>query len=87
MNKLKKYDIEVYNAVRKELKRERNTLELIASENFTSEYVLDIVGSILGGLWLGLGMFSDLFFVEITPLWTFVYVFVNVFQLLLIVFY
>ncbi len=44
----------------------------------------DIVGSILGGIWLGLGMFSDLFFVEITPLWTFVYVFVNVFQLLLI---
>ena len=43
-----------------------------------------IVGSILGGLWLGLGMFSDLFFVEITPFWTFVFLFVNVFQLLLI---
>ena len=47
MDKLKEYDIKLYTAVQKELERERNTLELIASENFTSEYVLDIVGSIL----------------------------------------
>ena len=47
MDKLKKYDLKLYNAVYKELERERNTLELIASENFTSEYVLEIVGSIL----------------------------------------
>ena len=47
MEKLKKYDSELYEAIEKELNRERNTLELIASENFTSEYVLDVVGSIL----------------------------------------
>ncbi len=47
MEKLKKYDAELYEAIEKELARERNTLELIASENFTSEYVLDVVGSIL----------------------------------------
>ncbi|MBG07623.1 MAG: hypothetical protein CME68_02630 [Halobacteriovoraceae bacterium] len=44
----------------------------------------DIIGSILGGIWLGLGMFSDLFFAEITPFWTFVYLALNVCQLLLI---
>jgi len=47
MEKIKKYDPELYEAVQKELDRERNTLELIASENFTSEYVLEIVGSVL----------------------------------------
>ena len=47
MEKIKEYDIELYNAIQKELDRERNTLELIASENFTSEYVLEIVGSVL----------------------------------------
>jgi glycine hydroxymethyltransferase len=47
MEKIKKYDAELYKAVQKELDRERNTLELIASENFTSEYVLEIVGSVL----------------------------------------
>ena len=47
MEKIKNYDLELYNAIQKELDRERNTLELIASENFTSEYVLEIVGSVL----------------------------------------
>ena len=47
MNKLKKYDKELYQAIERELIRERNTLELIASENFTSQYVLDVVGSVL----------------------------------------
>ena len=47
MEKIKEYDIELYNAIQKELDRDRNTLELIASENFTSEYVLEIVGSVL----------------------------------------
>jgi len=47
MKKLKEYDIELFEAIEKELNRERNTLELIASENFTSKHVLDVVGSIL----------------------------------------
>jgi len=47
MENIKKYDKDLYDAVQKELDRERNTLELIASENFTSKYVLEIVGSVL----------------------------------------
>ena len=47
MKKIKEYDLELYNCIEKELDRERNTLELIASENFTSTNVLNIVGSIL----------------------------------------
>ena len=47
MKKIKEYDLELYNCIEKELGRERNTLELIASENFTSTNVLNIVGSIL----------------------------------------
>ena len=39
MNKIKEYDLELYNCIEKELNRERNTLELIASENFTSNNV------------------------------------------------
>ena len=46
-DKLKKYDLELFDAINEEMTRERNTLEMIASENFTSEYVLDIVGSVL----------------------------------------
>jgi len=45
--KLKTYDSELYSSIKDELSRERNTLEMIASENFTSEHVLDVVGSIL----------------------------------------
>ena len=47
IDKLKKYDIKLWNSISEELTRERNTLEMIASENFTSKYVLDVVGSIL----------------------------------------
>ena len=47
IDKLKKYDIKLWNSISEELSRERNTLEMIASENFTSKYVLDVVGSIL----------------------------------------
>tara|TARA_B100000941_G_scaffold86314_1_gene59570 strand:+ start:21943 stop:23250 length:1308 start_codon:yes stop_codon:yes gene_type:complete len=42
-----KEDIKLFNAITEELNRERNTLEMIASENFTSRNVLDVVGSIL----------------------------------------
>ena len=44
---LKAYDEELYEAINEELSRERNTLEMIASENFTSEQVLNIVGTVL----------------------------------------
>lgn len=44
---LKKQDPEVYASVNKELKRQRNTIELIASENFVSPAVLEAVGSVL----------------------------------------
>jgi len=42
-----KEDIKLFNAIKEEFDRERNTLEMIASENFTSPSVLDVVGSIL----------------------------------------
>ena len=47
MNKLKSADSAVFESIDKELYRQQNTLEMIASENFTSKYVLDIVGSVL----------------------------------------
>ena len=40
-------DLKLYNAISEELERERYTLEMIASENFTSPSVLEVVGSIL----------------------------------------
>jgi len=44
---LKKNDPEIYSWVIEELNRQRNTLEMIASENFTSPAVLEAQGSIL----------------------------------------
>ena len=44
---LKKTDNVVYNVIQSELDRQRNTLELIASENFTSKSILESVGSVL----------------------------------------
>jgi len=40
-------DKKLYDAISEELSREKNTLEMIASENFTSKNVLDVVGSVL----------------------------------------
>jgi len=40
-------DPEIRDAIRRELSRQRHTLELIASENFTSPAVLEAVGSVL----------------------------------------
>lgn len=48
LNHLKKTDIEIYEAIRQELDRQRNNLELIASENFPSLAVLEAQGSIMG---------------------------------------
>ena len=44
---LKRNDREVYNILEKELNREHNTLELIASENFASYAILEMTGSVL----------------------------------------
>jgi glycine hydroxymethyltransferase len=44
---LKKFDPEIEEAVTAELRRQQNNLELIASENFTSEAVLEAQGSVL----------------------------------------
>lgn len=44
---LKQTDKEVYDAINQELSRQQGTLELIASENFVSEAVLEATGSIL----------------------------------------
>ena len=42
---LKKTDKVIYDAIIKELERERDKIELIASENFTSEAVMEAMGS------------------------------------------
>ena len=44
---IKKVDKEVADAIEKELERQRNTIELIASENFTSPAVMAACGSVL----------------------------------------
>lgn len=44
---LKEYDKEIYDLIEKEKYRQSNNIELIASENFVSEAVLEAVGSIL----------------------------------------
>ena len=38
---LKRTDEEVYNAIQKELGRQQNKIELIASENFVSDSVME----------------------------------------------
>lgn len=47
MNNLKRSDRAVYEAILAETKRENDNIELIASENFVSEEVLEAQGSIL----------------------------------------
>lgn len=42
---LKREDKEVYDAIEKELNRQRNKIELIASENFVSDAVMEAMGS------------------------------------------
>lgn len=44
---IKNTDAEVYASIKRELKRQRNNIELIASENFVSESVLNAAGSVL----------------------------------------
>jgi glycine hydroxymethyltransferase len=40
-------DLQVFESVEKELNRQRNNIELIASENFVSEEILELTGSVL----------------------------------------
>lgn len=47
MENLKNQDPLIYNAIQKELRRQRDGLELIASENLVSEAVLEAMGTIL----------------------------------------
>lgn len=44
---VKKVDIEVYNQIQNELERQRKKIELIASENFASNAVMEAMGSYL----------------------------------------
>ena len=43
--KLKETDKEVYESIDKECKRQQNKIELIASENFVSDSVMEAMGS------------------------------------------
>lgn len=45
--KIKNYDPELFDAMASELNRQRNKIELIASENFTSLAVMEALGSVL----------------------------------------
>lgn len=47
MENLKKLDSEIFFSIKEELTRQRDKLEMIASENFVSEAVLEAQGSIL----------------------------------------
>ncbi len=47
MNHIKMQDVEIYEAIVGEIKRQSQNLELIASENFVSQAVLEAAGSIL----------------------------------------
>jgi len=47
MNNLNNKDIEIDKIIKSELERQRNTIELIASENFASQDVINATGSIL----------------------------------------
>lgn len=42
---LKEKDVEIYDAIQNELERQRNKIELIASENFVSNAVMEAMGS------------------------------------------
>jgi glycine hydroxymethyltransferase len=47
LKNLKKSDPEIYKAIRNELKRQRNSLEMIPSENFASIDVINALGTVL----------------------------------------
>ena len=47
LDELKAFDAEVYDAVMKEVHRQQNKIELIASENFVSERIMEANGTVL----------------------------------------
>ena len=47
INSIKQNDPDIFSFVDNELKRQNEQLELIASENFVSRDILEVVGSIL----------------------------------------
>ncbi len=47
LSNLKKNDPELFDSIKKELKRQRESLEMIPSENFTSVNVLEALGTVL----------------------------------------
>ena len=47
MHSLKQNDPEIYDVLNREIEREESTLELIASENFTSKAVMEMAGSVM----------------------------------------
>ena len=47
MSRLEEKDAEIFNCIKEETKRQRDNIELIASENFVSESVLEAMGSVL----------------------------------------
>ena len=47
MKIIKNKDPEIYNVINSELSRQRDTIELIASENFASQSVIEVTGSVL----------------------------------------
>ena len=47
MSRIARQDPEIYEAIQKELERQRSHIELIASENFVSEAVMEAQGSVL----------------------------------------
>ncbi|MBN1633832.1 MAG: serine hydroxymethyltransferase [Ignavibacteria bacterium] len=47
MSNIRNFDPEIFNALQKEKERQANKLELIASENFVSEEVMEATGSVM----------------------------------------
>jgi len=47
MSNLKNFDAEIFDSLKKEKDRQANKLELIASENFVSEEVMEAMGSVM----------------------------------------
>ena len=47
MSYIEKKDKVVYDAIQKEFQRQNNNIELIASENFVSQAVMEAQGSVL----------------------------------------
>lgn len=50
MKRLEQQDKAVLSAIRQELSRQRDKIELIASENFVSRAVMEATGTVLKGV-------------------------------------